>query len=63
MPNSATNISEFSDKIMKGVQKAIDDLVKANAEKDEDMVIGNIDGSFKIVPAKELLPPQTPEND
>ncbi len=50
-----TNISELSDNILSGVKKAVKKLIKLNAANDEDMVVGNKDGSFKIVPAKELL--------
>jgi predicted ABC-type ATPase len=47
---------ELSEKVLKGVRKAVSDLIKGSAEKGEDLVIGNEDGSFKIVPAKDLLP-------
>ena len=53
--NNHTDISELSNKILAGVQKAVQKLIKFNAANDEDMVIGNKDGSFKIVSAKELL--------
>ena len=53
--NRNTNISELSDKVLRGVKKAVRKLVETNAVNNEDMVIGNKDGSFKIVPAKELL--------
>lgn len=56
MPHSSKNITDLSDKVLKGVQKAVNELIEANAAKGEDMVIGNKDGSFKIVPAKDLLP-------
>jgi hypothetical protein len=38
-------------------------LIKANAARGEDMVIGNKDGSFKVVPARDLLSLQVPKND
>lgn len=63
MPDGATNIADLSEKVLKGVQKAVDELIEANAAKGEDMVIGNKDGSFKIVPAKDLLSHQMPESD
>jgi hypothetical protein len=53
--NNDTNISELSAKILGGVQKAVHKLIESNAADNQDMVIGNKDGSFKIVPAKELL--------
>lgn len=59
MSNSAKNITDLSDKILIGVQKAISNLIQVNAAKGESMVIGEKDGSFKIVPAKDLLPPNS----
>lgn len=56
MPEQSINIADLSERILKGVQKAVSDLIEANAAKGEDMVIGNEDGSFKIVSAKDLLP-------
>jgi hypothetical protein len=53
--NNHTDISELSNKILSGVKKAVQKLIKANAANNEDMVIGDKDGSFKIIPAKELL--------
>lgn len=56
MPDQCTNIEDLSEMVLKGVQKAVSELIEANAARGEDMVIGNEDGSFKIVPAKDLLP-------
>jgi hypothetical protein len=56
MPDQRIDIEDLSEKVLKGVQKAVSDLIEANAAKGKDMVIGNEDGSFKIVPAKDLLP-------
>ena len=53
--NNNINISELSAKVLSGVQKAVHKLIEINAAKNEDMVIGDKDGNFKIVPAKELL--------
>jgi len=53
--NNHTEISELSNRILNGVKKAVQKLIKSNAANDEDMVIGDKDGNFKIVPAKELL--------
>jgi len=47
---------DLSEMVLKGVQKAVSDLIEASAAKGEDLVIGKEDGSFKIVPAKDLLP-------
>jgi len=56
MPDQSTKIEELSEMVLKGVQKAVSELIEANAARGEDMVIGNEDGSFKIVPAKDFLP-------
>lgn len=53
--NSKINISELSERILNGVKKALRKLIGANAAKGIDMVVGDIDGNFKIVPAKDLL--------
>ena len=53
--NNHTDISDLSNRILVGVQKAVEKLIQLNAASDEDMVIGDKDGSFKIVSAKELL--------
>ena len=53
--NNYTDISELSNKVLVGVRKAVQKLIKSNAANDEDMVIGDKDGNFKIVAAKELL--------
>jgi hypothetical protein len=53
--NNHTDISELSNKILSGVKKAVQKLIKVNAANDLDMVIGDKDGNFKIIPAKELL--------
>jgi len=53
--NNNTNISELSAKIVGGVQRAVHKLIESNAANNQDMIIGDKDGSFKIVPAKELL--------
>ena len=55
------DIESLSEKVIKGVQKAVNDLIKANAAKGEDMVIGHEDGSFKIIPAKDLVSPNGSE--
>ena len=55
MLDQSSNIENLPEKILKGVQKAVIDLIEANAAKGEDMVICNEDGNFKIVPARDLL--------
>jgi len=62
MSHSAPNIADLSDKVLKGVQRAVSELIEANAAKGENMVIGDKDGSFKIVPEKDLLSHQKSDN-
>ena len=45
----------ISAKILGGVQKAVRKLIEKKAVNNEDMVIGDKDGGFKIIPAKDLL--------
>ena len=49
------SVSEASQKILQGVKKAFDKLVAEKAAKDQSLIIGDQDGNFKEVPAKELL--------
>jgi hypothetical protein len=49
------NISEFSAKILDGVNKALRNLVETSAKNNESLVVGDDKGGFKSVPAKELL--------
>ena len=55
LKNRSTDISELSEQVLRGVNKALRELIEANAAIGEDMVIGDKDGNVKIVPAKELL--------
>ena len=48
-------LKDLSEKVLKGIQKAVDELVIETAARDGKLVIGEDDGSFKWVPAKELL--------
>jgi len=54
MKLSPENI-ELRDKIVKGVNLAFEKLVISSAEKNEKLVIADIDGNIKHVDAKELL--------
>lgn len=49
------DINELEAKVLKGMNIAIRKLVESSAEKGKSLIIGEIDGSFKAVPAKELL--------
>ncbi len=54
IPDSIKN-GTFSEKVMFGLNIAIRKLVEDAALKDEELVIGDKDGSAKLVSAKELL--------
>ncbi|UOE49725.1 hypothetical protein MTO98_01395 [Mucilaginibacter sp. SMC90] len=49
------DINEFAAKVLEGMKRANRKLVEAAAANDESLIIGDKDGSFKAVPAKELL--------
>jgi hypothetical protein len=53
--NGEQNISDFSAKILVGLNKALRKLAETAAANNESLVVGDKDGSFKSVPAKELL--------
>lgn len=50
-----TDINQLSDKILKGMRKALRDLAETAAVNNESLVIGDKEGNVKSVPAKELL--------
>ena len=45
----------FTDKVMFGLNIALRKLAEEAALNDESLVIGDIDGNAKLIPAKELL--------
>ncbi len=49
------DINEFASKVLEGMKRANRKLVEAAAANNESLIIGEKDGSFKAVPAKELL--------
>ena len=49
------NIHELSEKIIVGISKAVRELIEKTAAEGGTLVIGDKDGSFKKVPAKDLL--------
>src|SRR5882672_11897724 len=55
MDNKETNISELSDKVLKGLKKAIRKLVETSAANNKELIIGDKYGNVKSVPAKKLL--------
>jgi hypothetical protein len=50
-----TDVSELAGKIIFGVRKAVRQLVETSAANNEELIVGDKDGSFRSVPAKELL--------
>jgi hypothetical protein len=55
MDNRRTDISELSEKVLKGLKKAFRKLVETSAANNEELVVGDKYGNFKSVPAKDLL--------
>jgi len=53
--NNKTDINELAAKVIGGMRKAVRQLVETSATLNENLVVGDKDGSFKSVPAKELL--------
>lgn len=53
--NKNIGFDELSVKILGGVNKALRKLVETSALHDESLVVGDENGGFKSVPAKELL--------
>lgn len=53
--NSLNQNASFTDKVMVGLKKALRKLAEEAALNNESLVIGDIDGNVKSVPAKELL--------
>jgi len=48
-------MDELEAKVLEGMKRANRKLVEAAAANNESLIIGDKDGSFKAVPAKELL--------
>lgn len=55
MTSKQKELLTFSEKIQKGVQKAVRKLVETRAATNKTLVIGDKDGNARIVPAKDLL--------
>lgn len=47
--------SDYGNRILASIQKAVYNMIVESAAKNELLVIGNEDGSFKHVPATEAL--------
>ena len=54
-PTKKTDLDDFAEKILYGVNKALRKLVETSAANNESLVVGDDNGGFKSVPAKELL--------
>ena len=52
--NTKVEVSDFSAKVMLGLQKAMRKLVEKSAAQNRSLVV-KIDGEIKKVPAKDLL--------
>ncbi|QKJ31138.1 hypothetical protein HQ865_15700 [Mucilaginibacter mali] len=50
-----TDINEFAVKITESVNKAIRKMAEKAALNNEELIVGDNNGSFKSIPAKELL--------
>jgi len=50
-----TDFDKFAEKILSGVNKAVRKLVETSAANDKNLIVGDNNGGFKEVPAKELL--------
>jgi hypothetical protein len=55
MANKPTYNRELTKKVLQGIRDAVRELVEKSAANNESLVIGDNDGTIKIVPAKELL--------
>jgi hypothetical protein len=53
--NKEFELDELSAKILGGINKALRKLAETAAANNESLVVGDDDGGFKSVPAKELL--------
>ncbi|MFP5082189.1 hypothetical protein [Pedobacter sp. JCM 36344] len=47
--------ASFTDKVMFGLKIALRKMTEEAALRDDSLVIGKKDGTFELVPAKELL--------
>jgi lipid A disaccharide synthetase len=50
-----TDLDDFAEKILYGVNKALRKLVETSAANNPSLVVGDDSVGFKSVPAKELL--------
>lgn len=55
MNGERVDISDLSEKVLRGLRKALRKLVETSAANNQELVVGDKDGNFKSVPAKDLL--------
>ncbi len=48
-------LSDFAERVIFGVRKAVRQLIEKSAANDESLIVGDGKGNFGPVPAKELL--------
>lgn len=53
--NKNITLDELSANVLGGVKKALHKLAETSAARDESLIIGDKDGNFKSIPAKQLL--------
>ncbi|MEJ7691868.1 hypothetical protein [Daejeonella sp.] len=53
--NKKTDLNELAEKVLKGVRKALRQLVETSAAKNEELIVADKNGNAKAVAAKELL--------
>jgi hypothetical protein len=53
--NKKTNIEDFANKVVDALKAGLKDMAEKAAANNESLVIAHKDGSFDVIPAKELL--------
>jgi hypothetical protein len=53
--NTKTELDALTEKVLTGVNRALRKLVETAAANNKSLVIGDKDGTSRLVPAKELL--------
>jgi hypothetical protein len=55
MSGERVDISDLSEKVLRGLKKALRKLVETSAANNQELVVGDEHGNFKSVPAKDLM--------
>ena len=53
--NNKTDIDELANKVLEGINRANRKLVETAAAQNKSLIVGDKEGNFKSIPAKELL--------